>query len=46
MTHTAENDPPLVEVCIRTRHPEDFVLVNERDGSRWRIVDGHWVASA
>jgi hypothetical protein len=35
----------LVEVWVRTRHPEHYVLVNEVDGSQWRIVDGRWKAA-
>jgi hypothetical protein len=33
---------PVVEVVIRTRHPEHYHLVNLHDWSVWRIVDGRW----
>lgn len=36
--------PPLVEGVIRTRHPDHYLLVNESDGTRWRLgPDGHWI---
>lgn len=25
-----------VELPVSTRHPEDYVLINERNGTRWR----------
>jgi len=38
---------PLLEdefetVQVRTRYPEHYVLVNENDGTRWRIEHGSW----
>jgi hypothetical protein len=42
MTESSAHERPLVTVVVRTRHPEDYLLVNEADGSRWRIVDGRW----
>jgi hypothetical protein len=33
---------PVVEVVIRTRHPEHYHLVNLRDWTIWKIVDGRW----
>lgn len=35
-------EPPIVTVCISTRHPQDYELTNHADGTRWVIVDGHW----
>lgn len=29
--------PPMRVATIRTRHPENYLLVNEHDGSRWRL---------
>ncbi|QGJ94976.1 hypothetical protein SEA_REDWATTLEHOG_117 [Gordonia phage RedWattleHog] len=26
----------ITTLSIRTRHPEDYVLINEADGTRWR----------
>lgn len=38
--------PPQVTVQVRTRHPEDYELINHADGTRWRISsEGQWVAS-
>jgi hypothetical protein len=34
----------LVEVWVRTRHPEHYRLVNVADGTEWVIRDGAWVA--
>lgn len=46
---TAANDPAqpekakLIRLEVSTYHPEDYVLVNERDGTRWRGThDGRW----
>lgn len=36
---------PLVRVEVRTRHPEDYELVNYADGTRWEIRDGSWKRS-
>lgn len=39
------DDPTLVTLTVRTRHPRDYVLVNEADGTRWRGTEGgHWAA--
>jgi hypothetical protein len=35
----------LVEVWVRTRHPEHYRLVNKADGTEWVIRDGAWVAA-
>jgi len=37
-----EDGPDMVSTVVRTRHPDDYVLVNLRDGSKWIIVDGKW----
>jgi hypothetical protein len=42
MTESSGQERPLVEVVIRTRHPERYHLVNLVDWSVWRIADGHW----
>lgn len=35
---------PIVELDVATRHPEDYLLINEKDGSRWRgTTSGTWV---
>lgn len=36
---------PLVRVKVTTRHPENYVLVNTADDTRWVIRDGRWVAA-
>lgn len=34
----------LVHLKVRTRHPQDYVLLNERDGTLWRgTAEGRWV---
>lgn len=36
---------PLVQLPVTTRHPWDYVLINEADGTRWRgTADGSWRA--
>lgn len=41
---TDEQKPKLVTVTISTRHHEDYLLTNMRDGTRWRISPGgRWV---
>lgn len=37
--------PPLVRVKLATRHPENYVLMNTADGTRWVIKDGAWRAA-
>lgn len=33
----------LTELLVNTYHPEDYVLINEADGSVWRgRADGTW----
>lgn len=35
----------LTHLQVHTRHPQDYVLVNEQDGTRWRgTADGRWVS--
>jgi|tagenome__1003787_1003787.scaffolds.fasta_scaffold19668301_1 hypothetical protein len=37
-------EPGLWDLTIRTRHPEDFELINHKDGERWRgDRGGGWV---
>lgn len=36
--------PPLVRVQVSTRHPEDYLLVNRRDGTQWEIRGQRWAA--
>lgn len=34
----------ITQLHVNTTHPQDYVLVNERDGTRWRgTIDGRWV---
>lgn len=34
----------LTHLHVRTRHPQDYVLHNDQDGTRWRgTADGRWV---
>ncbi len=39
---TDASDQHLVEVWVRTHHPEHYHLVNLHDWTVWKIVDGHW----
>ena len=40
-----DNDEMLVTGTVTTRHPTDYVLHNELDGTKWRLSqNGHWLA--
>jgi hypothetical protein len=39
---TESSDQHLVEVWVRTHHPEHYHLVNTHDWTVWKIVDGRW----
>lgn len=41
----SRRDPAMTTVQVSTRHPEDYTLVNGRDGTRWAICDGQWRAA-
>jgi len=37
------DDEMLVTGTVTTTHPTDYVLHNERDGTKWRLTEeGHW----
>ncbi|MEJ8837624.1 hypothetical protein [Ramlibacter sp. AN1133] len=39
------SEAALVHLHVHTRHPQDYVLLNEADGTRWRGgADGRWTA--
>src|SRR3982750_2446595 len=41
---TRNAKPPLVRLHVSTYHPQDYVLIDEATGHRWRgTADGHWV---
>lgn len=37
-----DEESGLIRIEITTRHPENYVLVNVADLSRWVIEDGQW----
>ena len=40
---TQSHDQPLIQMQVNTRHPADYVLLNEQDGTRWRGTSkGTW----
>lgn len=42
-TTVAEQAVDLVKASVTTRHPEHYRLVNDGDGSEWRLTrDGSW----
>ncbi|MCT1885262.1 hypothetical protein M3C36_08695 [Dietzia cinnamea] len=43
VANRAEPAGELVSAAVTTRHPEHYRLVNEADGSEWRLTrDGSW----
>lgn len=45
MSGQKAREPDLVSLTITTKHPQDYVLLNEADGTRWRgTLDGGWAA--
>lgn len=32
----------LTKLVVATTHPEDYVLINEQDGTRWRGSTSGW----
>lgn len=43
----AQPVPGCVRLDVTTRHPEDYVLLNEEDGTRWRSTpQGGWVSAS
>jgi hypothetical protein len=42
----AKREAPMVMASVTTRHPENYLLVNEADDTRWRMnEDGEWKAA-
>lgn len=47
LQHHLSTDVPqgCTRLQVVTRHPQDYVLQNEQDGTKWRgTVQGGWVA--
>jgi hypothetical protein len=32
----------VTTISINTRHPQDYELINHKDGTRWEIAEGEW----